>query len=392
MVRHSPPRKIRQALWHKVLRRRRQRSHAAPAQVLQRQQLAQERSRQPHAPRRRRRVVKSVDRTTKIYAPTPFYVHISRLSIGLLGIGVIAGTLMSSINPPLPTPNLSAAKKTTKIAPAAKENMLLQQKLTELTSRYPGFQTHVLLIAANGSKTELDANVVLSAASTIKIPILIALFQQIDRGQIKLDEQLTLQKSMIAAGSGELAQSPVGSKFSVQEVATKMITISDNTATNLLIDRLGGNEKLNLQFRGWGLVNTTLRNALPDFDGKNVTSPSELGKLLLGLKGDGVLSAASRSAVLEILRQTQRNTMLPAGITNKQVKIAHKTGELATIVADAGLVEMSNGQTYLLVAMVQRPANDQRAEALIRQVSQTVFTEFNKSGQPTIAPASSSQR
>jgi beta-lactamase class A len=379
MVRRSPPRKIRHSLWQRFLRRRR-RLHATPDQVLKRRQLARENGSKLR-PRRRRRVVPTSvpisERTTKIYAPTPLYVHISRLSIGLFGIAVITGTIISAIKPP--AISVPVTQKTTSPKPVPTENMVLKQKLTELTGRYAGLQPHLLVIATDGGKTEINANQVLSAASTIKIPVLIALFQQLDRGQIKLDEQLTLQKTMVAEGSGELAKSPIGSQFSVQEVATKMITISDNTATNMLIDRLGGNANLNLQFRSWGLINTTLQSPLPDFAGKNVTSPQELGQLLLGLKGDGVLSATSRQAVLEILRQTQRNTMLPAGINDPQVVVAHKTGELATLVADVGLIEIGNGQTYLLAAMVQRPNNDQRAETLIRQISQTVYAEFGKS-------------
>jgi beta-lactamase class A len=392
MVRRSPPRKIRHSLWQKFLRRRR-RGQAQPHKILKRRQLAK--GKQPRPPRRRRRrVVRQVpirERTTQIYAPTPLYVHISRLSIGLLGTAVIAGTIMSAIKPPtISTPVTTTKKTAPRVAP---ENMVLKQKLTELTSRYPGLQPSFLVIAADGSKTEINANQVLPAASTIKIPLLIALFQQIDRGQIKLDEQLTLQPAMVAEGSGDLAKSPLGSKFSVAEIATKMITISDNTAANMLIDRLGGQEKLNLQFRSWGLLNTTLKAPLPDFAGNNITSPPELGKILLGLKNDGILSATSRLAVLEILHQTQRNTMLPAGINDKQVQVAHKTGELAKLVADVGLVEMSNGQTYLVAAMVQRPDGDQRAEALIRQFSQTVFGELGTkpSTSPSVAASNSNR-
>jgi beta-lactamase class A len=158
-----------------------------------------------------------------------------------------------------------------------------------------------------------------------------------------------------------------------------MITISDNTAANLLIDRLGGKDKLNLQFRSWGLLNTNLRSPLPDFEGTNVTSSQELVKLLAGLKSEkGVLSASSKQAVLEILRQTKRNTMLPAGIDDDQAKIAHKTGEISTMLADAGLVELTNGQSYLLVAMVQRPSDNQRAELLIRQLSQAMYKDMTK--------------
>jgi beta-lactamase class A len=387
MVARTPTRKIHHSLWRKFFRRRR-RVHAAPAQVLQRQQRAAMSKKQRRKPRKVRVSAQETIRSQNSRAkkavpsqPVPLYVYVSRCSIVLFGAAAICGTVMSVIKPP--ATQISAASKVTPSptkAPVVKpENLALKQSLQTVIDRYPGFQPHVAIVDVNGGVVDLAGAAVVPAASTIKIPILIALFQQIDRGEIKLDEQLTLQKSMLAAGSGSLARSPEGSKFSVQEVATKMITISDNTAANLLIDRLGGKDKLNLQFRSWGLLNTNLRSPLPDFEGTNVTSSQELVKLLAGLKSEkGVLSASSKQAVLEILRQTKRNTMLPAGIDDDQAKIAHKTGEISTMVADAGLIELTNGQSYLLVAMVQRPSDNQRAEVLIRQLSQAMYKDMTK--------------
>ncbi len=384
MVSHTPTRKIRHSLWRKLFRRRR-RVHAAPAQVLQRRQQAQTMPKKQRRKSRKVRVSASTARSRNSREqkapnpPVPLYVYVSRCSIVLFGVAAIVGTVMSLIKPPV---QISAASKA--IPPLAKpvakpENIALKQSLQTVIDRYPSFQPHLAIVDVNGSVVDVAGAKVLSAASTIKIPILIALFQQIDRGEIKLDEQLTLQKSMLAAGSGSLAKSPAGSKFSVQEVATKMITISDNTAANLLIDRLGGKDKLNLQFRSWGLLHTNIRSPLPDFEGTNVTSPQELVKLLGGLKSEkGILSISSKQAVLEILRQTKRNTMLPAGIDDDQAKIAHKTGEISTMVADAGLIELANGQSYLLVAMVQRPSDNQRAELLIKQLSQATYKDTTK--------------
>jgi beta-lactamase class A len=385
MVPHTA-RKIRHSLWRKLLRRRR-RVHAAPAQVSRRREhaefMAKNQRRKPRKVWRRlsaKEVIHSQNLRHKKAIPSQpvsFYMQISRCSIVLFGVAAITGTVMSLIKPPV---QISAASKAT--PPLAKpvikpENIALKQSLQTVIDRYPGFQPHLSIVDVNGSVVDVGGAKVLPAASTIKIPILIALFQQIDQGKIKLDEQLTLQKSMLAAGSGSLGKSPAGSKFSVQEVATKMITISDNTAANLLIDRLGGQDQLNLQFRSWGLLNTNIRSPLPDFEGTNITSPQELVKLLSGLKSKpGILSDSSRQTVLEILRQTKRNTMLPAGIDDDQAKIAHKTGEIATLVADAGLVELANGQSYLLVAMVQRPSNNQLAEILIKQLSQAVYKDL----------------
>jgi beta-lactamase class A len=387
MVARTPTRKIRHSLWRKLFRRRR-RVHAAPAQVLQRRQQAQSVSqRQRRKPKKIRVSAKDTIRSQNFRAkkavssqPVPLYVYVSRCSIVLFGAAAIGGTVLSIIKPP--ATQISAASKAapSPVKPVVKtENLALKQSLQAVIDRYPGFQPHLAIVDVNGDVVNVADAAVVPAASTIKIPILIALFQQIDRGKIKLDEQLTLQKSMLAAGSGSLAKSPEGSKFSVQEVATKMITISDNTAANLLIDRLGGKDQLNLQFQSWGLLQTNLRSPLPDFEGTNVTSAQELVKLLGGLKSDkGILSASSKQAVLEILRQTKRNTMLPAGIDDNQAKIAHKTGEISNLVADAGLVELANGQSYLLVAMVQRPSDNQRAEVLIKQLSQAVFKEVAK--------------
>ncbi len=389
MVARTPTRKIRHSLWRKLFRRRR-RVHAAPAQVLQRWKQAQIMSKkQRRKPRKMRvsaqqtvraqnsRAKKPVSSRTVPSQPVPLYVHVSRCSIILFGAAAISGTVISVIQPP--ATQISATSKVTPSPVVKPENLALKQSLQTVIDRYPGFQPHVAVVDVDGGVVDIAGAVAVPAASTIKVPILIALFQQIDRGEIKLDEQLTLQKPMLAAGSGSLAKSPEGSKFSVQEVATKMITISDNTATNLLIDRLGGKDKLNLQFRSWGLSNTNLRSPLPDFEGTNVTSSQELVKLLAGLKSEkGILSPSSKQAVLEILRQTKRNTMLPAGIDDDQAKIAHKTGEISTMVADAGLIELANGQSYLLVAMIQRPSDNQRAELLIRQLSQAVFKDAAK--------------
>lgn len=385
MVARTPTRKIRHSLWRKLFRRRR-RGHAVPAQVLQRRQQAQSKK-QRRKPRKVRVSATETIRSQNSRAkkaipsqPVPLYVYVSRCSIVLFGAAAIGGTVLSIIKPP--ATQISAASKAAPLPakPVVKpENLALKQSVQTVIDRYPGFQPHVAIVDVKGGVVDVAGAAVVPAASTIKIPLLIALFQQIDRGEIKLDEQLTLQKSMLAAGSGSLSKSPEGSKFSVQEVATKMITISDNTAANLLIDRLWGKDKLNLQFQSWGLLHTNLRSPLPDFEGTNVTSAQELVKLLGGLKSEqGILSVSSKQAVLEILRQTKRNTMLPAGIDDNQAKIAHKTGEISSLVADAGLVELANGQSYLLVAMVQRPSDNQRAEVLIKQLSQAVFKEVTK--------------
>lgn len=94
-----------------------------------------------------------------------------------------------------------------------------------------------------GAYLNLGGDEVFSAASTIKIPVLVALFQEVDAGQIRLNEPLVMRPDLIASEAGVIQYQPPGTKFSALEIADLMITISDNTATNMLIDRLGGGSR-----------------------------------------------------------------------------------------------------------------------------------------------------
>ncbi|XTZ20001.1 MAG: serine hydrolase, partial [cyanobacterium endosymbiont of Rhopalodia fuxianensis] len=128
----------------------------------------------------------------------------------------------------------------------------------------------------NGNYVNFNGDTSLSAASTIKIPVLVAFFEELDAGRIHLDEMLTMDKEIITGGSGSMQYQKPGTKFSALEVATKMIVISDNTATDMLVRRLGGKEVLNKRFKEWGLTRTEINNHLPDLEGTNTTSPKDL--------------------------------------------------------------------------------------------------------------------
>jgi beta-lactamase class A len=361
MARRSSSQKISPSLWRNLLRRRRQR--VQPKQVI----------------RHTRKPIRRLSKPVIQIAPAPWYVHTARISIVLLGSGAIAGTAMSWIQLPKqkPAAQLPVVKKTPNQSLTnlglGKQNLALQQKLQALAAKYPNLEPHLLVKnLANGEYVDLGATQAVSAASTIKIPIAMALLQQVDQGKIQLEEQLVLKKSAIAAGSGTMSSMALNSKVTVREALQASITISDNTATNLLIDRLGGIEKLNLQWRSWGLVTTTLRSPLPDFSGTNQVSGRELAMVLQQLEKGNLLSPKGRQTALEIFRQTKRNHLLPAGMKDPQAKIAHKTGELNNLLADAGLIELANGKKYIVVALVKRQANSEQAVALIRQVAAAV--------------------
>ncbi|AKG21678.1 serine hydrolase [Calothrix sp. 336/3] len=312
-----------------------------------------------------------------------------RLLIVGVGIGAIVGTMLSVLDPATrltstntsettsaqPTPTANA---TTAGLNLSQENIALKTAVQNLAASNPNLTPGVFLADLDsGSYVDLNGGAAFPAASTIKIPILVAFFQDVDQGKIRLDETLTMEKEMVATGSGDMQYKAVGSKFSALDVATKMMVISDNTATNMLIARMGGVETLNQRFRSWGLNTTNIRNILPDLEGTNTTSPKELGNLLGMVSKGNLLSMTSRDRLLYIMRRTVRDNLLPAGLGQGAI-IAHKTGDIGNMLGDAGLVDLPTGKRYIAAVMVQRPRNDTSAEKMINSVSRVAYQQFSQ--------------
>lgn len=263
------------------------------------------------------------------------------------------------------------------------EMALLRQQIQVLAAAQPGLTPGMFFLNLNtGAFLDLNGTSSFSAASMIKVPILVAFFQDVDAGRVRLDEQLIMRPDLIAGGSGAMQYKKPGSQFSALETATQMIVISDNTATNLLIDRLGGAAALNQRFQAWGLTQTMIHNLLADLEGTNTTSPQDLTKLMTLVSEGNLLSRQSRDRLLNIMRQTVTDTLLPRGL-GKGATIAHKTGDIGSTVGDTGLIDMPNGQRYVATVIVKRPHNDPRAQELIRQISRLVY---NYQSQPPLNP------
>lgn len=318
-------------------------------------------------------------------------VYTLRLSIIGMGVSAIGGTLLSALEKtaiPLSAEANPSTQETVKEAVASsqtppvlllkQENVELKARIQEIVARSPQLQAGVLLADLDtGTYVDIDGETSFAAASTIKLPLLVAFFQEVDKGTIPLETLLTMEEESIAAEAGTMQYQQPGTQFSALETVTKMITISDNTATNMILQRLGGAERLNQRFREWGLQATTIRNFLPDIEGTNTTSPMDLARVIAHINRGDWVSMRSRDRILEIMRNVVTNDLLPRGL-DKDAKIAHKTGNIGSLLADAGLVDTPTGKRYIAVVMVQRPHNDAQAKELIRNISREAYQSFNQ--------------
>lgn len=327
---------------------------------------------------------------------SPFLYALRILILGV-GISAIAGTLLSVLDP---TSRITATPPQTQpaqerpvqaastVVPASvlkltQEMQPLRNKVQQLAAKNTKLLPGVFIIDVDtGAYLDLNGTATFSSASTIKFPILVAFFQDVDAGKVHLDEVLTLKKEVIGGGAGDMQYKPIGTKFTALETATKMMTISDNTATNMLIERLGGKDALNQRFQSWGLTVTQISNPLPDLSGTNTTSPKDLVQLMATVNHGELLLLKSRDRLLDIMRHTVRNTMLPRGL-GQGATIAHKTGDIGSLVADVGLINLPNGKQYVVAAMVKRPHNNSSGPELVRQISSAAYQQFT---QPIATP------
>ncbi|NEQ35439.1 MAG: serine hydrolase [Okeania sp. SIO3I5] len=320
-------------------------------------------------------------------------LYATRMFILGVGIAVIAGTVLSILKPGSSYNPISQAAdsevetdrewKSPSIVPLAvqqtREIAALKTELDTVIAKYPKLTPGVFLIDVDtGAYVDINGDTTVAAASTIKLPILVAFFQAVDRGRIKLDDMLTMEESHVAEGSGDMQFRKPGRKYTALQTARKMIAISDNTATNMLVEALGGADVLNQLFQSWGLKNTVINDRLPDLSGTNTTSPKDLIDLISQVNQGGLVSLKSRDRLFGIMERTQNNSLLPRGVGKGSV-VAHKTGNLKSVLADVGMIDLLNGKRYLLAVLVKRPDNDQDAVDLIRGVSKKTYQYLKSS-------------
>lgn len=213
-----------------------------------------------------------------------------------------------------------------------------------------------LFIQCHEGVIERNSKTVYSAASTIKIPILIEAFRQAEEGLLDLEQSVAILPSHIIGGAGILQALSLPVQMKLIDVMSLMIVVSDNTATNILIDMLG-RENIEKCLRLLHLHETALKRKLMDFEAsrkgyENVTSSHNLALCLKVLTEDYLLNEKSRTKALEILSK-QQFQKLAKSINNKDLKVYGKTGELPGVSHDAVIVKRGANLLYAAVLMDQ---------------------------------------
>lgn len=215
-----------------------------------------------------------------------------------------------------------------------------------------------------------------SAASLIKVPILLEGFRQAEQGKIDLNEMVMVPKEDRVGGAGVLATLSETISLTVEDLLTLMIIVSDNTATNLIIDRIGS-EAINNLCNALALNHTNLSRKLMDFQAieqgyNNFTSASDIITCLRIMDQSPLFSEQSREKMLFILHQQQFNTKLPARMDRKRVFIANKPGELPGVEHDCAIVRCE-GKTAYIVVLIDGLGENESARDTIAEIGKLLY-------------------
>ncbi len=225
---------------------------------------------------------------------------------------------------------------------------------------------------STGWSTTYQSQKTFPAASTVKIPILAACYEAAQEGRIRLDEKVVRRGADKVLGSGTLKAQPNGSAWTVHQLMNFMITRSDNTATNLLIKRLGFDD-LNRSFRRMGLTHTRLSRKMMDFSQRrngveNYTTAQDVSLTLKKLYQRRLVSPEVSSQCLSLLKQVTLNDRIPARLPKGTV-VAHKTGLEKGVCHDSGIVFTSRGDFLVCVLTKSRNKTARPAKEFIARIA-----------------------
>jgi beta-lactamase class A len=255
----------------------------------------------------------------------------------------------------------------------------LQVQLTAASLHAPGRVGIAMEDLATGMTSGVNATASLPAASTIKIPVMVEVFRQMQLGRLDLGTEVGLESRDRDWGWGDMADAPAGTRRTVKDLLWLMITRSDNTATNMLIRKVG-RQSINVTMAGLGLHATylgdyirsetdTIRYALR-------TSPHDMVALLDSIARDRLVDEWSSREMLAILTGQTHNGLLPEPLP-RNVKIAHKTGSLHDTLNDVGIV-YAEGEPYVIAVMTTELPDLDLGRSFIHKVSRLAYDGFSR--------------
>jgi beta-lactamase class A len=277
----------------------------------------------------------------------------------------------------------TACAQTVPNTAAAKQEVLwlkLESSINDVDRKLDGVLGVAILDLNSGQKFELRAGEVFPQASSIKMAVLAELYRQAQAGRLKLTDLYTVQASDLVPDSDIMnGLTPGVTRITLRDLATMMVAVSDNSATNVLIDRVGM-ENVNALMDSLGLPHTRLRRKMMDLKAasegrENVSTPAEMMVLLEDLYRGKVLNKEMTDDFFKVL-STRKEGFIPRDLP-ESLKIANKPGELEGVRNDSGVVFVEN-RPYVICVMTTYLRRERDGEEAITAISAAAYRMFDR--------------
>jgi beta-lactamase class A len=275
-----------------------------------------------------------------------------------------------------------AASQTT--APSAEKRRVLWQKLEatihDVDQHLDGVMGLAIEDLTTREHTFQNGDEIFAQASSIKIAILAELYLQGQQGKLKLTDLYTVQSSDLVPDSDIMGGlTPGVTRLTLRDLATMMIAVSDNSATNVLIDRVGMDD-VNAMLNSLGLPHTRLRRKMMDLKAaqegrENISTPKEMMMLLEAVYRGEVLNKESTDEFFKVL-STGKSSWLPRDLP-ADVRVADKPGSLEGVRNDSGIVFIE-GRPFVICIMTSFLRHERDGEEAISKISLTAWRMFDR--------------
>jgi beta-lactamase class A len=226
------------------------------------------------------------------------------------------------------------------------------------------------------------------AASTMKVAVMAAIFNQVEASKIQLTDQLVIKNEFksiidgsiytlnISDDSSDKLYRRIGSKMTIRDLITDMITVSGNLSTNILIEAVGAGHVYKLM-KNIGADNLKILRGVEDIKafraGKNnSTTANALTRLFTAILDNEICSAKNSKQMIDVLVQQKFKDKLPALLPQK-IKIAHKTGSITAINHDSGIIFPAGKPPYILTVLTRGFSKPDQAKQTIAEISKLIY-------------------
>jgi beta-lactamase class A len=267
--------------------------------------------------------------------------------------------------------------------PSEKQQVLwmkLEKSILDIDRNLDGVMGIAIVDLTDGHRYLLHANDVFPQASSIKICVLAELYRQAQQGKLKLTDLYTVNASDLVQDSDIMGGLTPGiTQITLRDLATMMVAVSDNSATNVLIDRIGM-DNVNAFLNSQGLAQTRLRRKMMDVKAategrENISTPNEMMRLLESIYRGEILNKEMTEDFFKVL-STHKDSWIPRTLPDG-LKIANKPGALEGVRNDSGVIFVDK-RPYVLCVMTTYLRTERDGEEAISNVSLAAWRMFDR--------------